>query len=131
MLRKTEDIKLIITPQLAAGRAASLGNKLSQERSGDISKKDDGNSNRQNFKFFRDRKPLGRSEDGKKFLKIASLNTQGNEVDECIRYMKNRGIDILFIQEAKVPTSSFFSIGDDYFCVTSTDLPDMRKTIEV
>ena len=44
--------------------------------------------------------------------------------------MKTRKIDILFIQESKIPTNSFFPIGDDHLCVTSTDVVEAKKPKE-
>ena len=40
---------------------------------------------------------------------------------------EKRGIDLLFIQECKIPTNSPFPIGDDYFCITSTDVTETKK----
>ena len=36
----------------------------------------------------------------------------------------------MFIQEGKIPTNSFFPIGDDYLCVTSTDVLETREPKE-
>ena len=60
-------------------------------------------------------------------LNIVSLNTQGQKLEECRQYMLKHNTDILCVQEAKIPTNSFFKY-KEFICVTSTDINDAKKT---
>ena len=54
-------------------------------------------------------------------IRIASLNSQSRKLEECSKYMDEHEIDILCVQEAKIPSNSFFKY-KDYICVTSTNI---------
>ena len=54
-------------------------------------------------------------------LKVVTLNSQGRKLDECVKYMEERHVDILCIQESKIPSNSFFKY-KDCICISSTDI---------
>jgi len=59
-------------------------------------------------------------------IRITSLNSQGRKLEECSKCMDEHEIDILCVQEAKIPSNSFFRY-KDYICVISTDIKGGEK----
>jgi hypothetical protein len=59
-------------------------------------------------------------------LKIASLNTQGNKLDEVVYFMDQTKIDIMALQDIKISLNTTFSIGN-YTIITATSMKDAPK----
>ena len=73
--------------------------------------------------FKRDKTPMKKFNEN---IRIASLNSQGRKLEECSKYMDEKEIDILCVQEAKFPSNSFLKY-KDYICVTSTNIKGGEK----
>ena len=73
------------------------------------------------------KEPIGKFQEK---LKAATLNTQGCKLEECSRLMKEKDLDILFIQESKIATNSFFRF-QDYYCITSSDINTDSSSINL
>ena len=101
-----------LSPPPVPGRGAGGVNILSQEKSAleknpHIHKNQTPPCDGKDPKSKEDKSPINKQNQN---LKIASLNTQGRKLEECINYMEKANIDILCVQESKIPSNSCFSI---------------------